>query len=285
MSDDPEARLAAARAFDSAPPSWTVSLHRDIPREADVLVLGPDVEGEGLRFDVDTASGLVDAVSRVTARAGRVFVISGVGRGVGSTTVALHLAGELAREHDTCYVDLDTDFGAGDRLGLDDDHLTWKDIGDSSESLLLATVPVAGGFRALLAEPGAKPPPGLIPRLASAFDRVVVDCPCDRAVEVALEHADAAAVVVPASGLGARRLDRVAARFESIPYALVANRMGPGSEATGAGLRRATGRSFAVELPCCGRLREAEDRGALFTSPLSRWKWSIARLAGVLEQS
>jgi cellulose biosynthesis protein BcsQ len=263
----------------------SVSLHDEIPARADVVVLGPDVDGEGIRFDSATAGSLISDITEATARAGRIVVVSGAGRGVGCTTVALHLAAEFARTHETCYVDFDTTFGAADRLGFDGEHQTWSDVDGSSESLLLAALPVTGGFRALLAPTGAEPPRDLLGRAASAFDRVVVDCPGDGALDMSLQASDAVVVVVPASGLGARRLDRIIDRFDQVPHALVANRTGPGSEATRSNLARVIGRKISIELPCSARLRDAEDRGLLLTSPLSRWKWSIARLARALDHA
>jgi MinD superfamily P-loop ATPase len=285
VSRDPEARLAAARAFDKAPAEWIVSLHHEIPLEADVIALGPDVEGEGLRFDAGACEDLVDKVTEAATTSGRVIVVSGVGRGVGCTTVGLHLAAEFGSHHDTCFLDLDTAFGAADHLGLEGEHLTWRDVDASPESVRQAALPVVGGFRALLAPHGAEIPEDLISGATSQFERIVVDCPADGPIEAVLEIADVAVVVVPASGLGARRLDRVVSRFEALPYALVANRIGSGSETTRSGLGRVAGRKFAIDLPCCGRVREAEDRGLLFASPLSRWKWAIARLARILEQA
>jgi hypothetical protein len=288
VTRDPEARLAAARAFDVAPASWTVSLHHERPDSADVVVLGPDVEGEGIRFDAESAASLVDEIMATTVRTGSVTVVSGVGRGVGCTTVGLHLSAEFARERDTCFVDLDTSFGAADRLGIDGEHLTWSDVDDSPESLQRASLPVQGGFRVLLAPTHAASPElpvDLLARVAGAFDRVVVDCPWDGPLGPALASAQAAVVVVPASAAGALRLERVVDRFERIPYALVAIRTGPGSDVNKMKFARVSGRSVAVELPCCGRLRDAEDEGRLFTSPFSRWRWSIARLARVLEQT
>jgi hypothetical protein len=284
VSNDPDARLAAARAFDRAPASWSVSLHHERPDSADVVVLGPDVSGEGIRFDPDKAGGLIDEITRATARSGRLVVVTGVGRGVGTTTVALHLAAEFANDRDACFVDLDTTFGAADRLGLPEEHPTWRDIDDSVESLISASLPVAGGFRALLAARGDDPPEDLLLRSAEAFDRIVVDCPPDDPLDDTLSRAACAVVVIPASGLGIRRLDQVLPHFEGLPVALVVNRTGPGSDVTRSNFTRLAGHRCALELPCCGRLREAEDEGRLFTSPFSRWKWSMARLARVLEQ-
>jgi hypothetical protein len=284
VSNDPAARLAAARACDRAPASWSVSLHHERPESADVVVLGPDISGEGIRFDADTAGSLIDEIAEATVRSGRLILVSGVGRGVGTSTVALHLAAELARGRDTCFVDFDTTFGAADRLGLPEEHLTWRDVDDSAESLISTALPVPGGFRALLAATGESPPQDLLVRTAEAFDRIVVDCPLDGPLGDVLGRAACAVVVVPASGSGIRRLDGVLAQFEGLPVALVVNRTGPGSEVTRSNFARLAGHKCALELPCCGRLREAEDGGRLFTSPLSRWKWSIVRLARVLEQ-
>jgi cellulose biosynthesis protein BcsQ len=284
VSNDPDARMAAARAFDSAPISWSVALHREAPTDADVVVLGPDMEGEGIRFDLEDADSLVERIEEAAARSGRAIVVSGVGRGVGCTSIALHLAAEFARTHETLFVDLDCSFGAADRLGFEGDHATWADCGDSRAELEAATVPVAGGFRVLLAPQEARPPKDLLTRACAAFERVVVDCPYEGPLDDSLTLADAAVVVIPSTAVGARRLERIARRFERIPHALVANRTGPGSEVARSKMSRVIGRSVAVELPASGRLRDAEDEGRLFTSPLSRWRWSIARLAKALEE-
>ena len=158
VSRDPTVRLAAARAFDQAPSSWNVHLHEATPQDADVLVFGADLRDQAqgeILFDPADGADVIEEVRRSIASVrSKVFVVTGAGRGVGVTSLALHLAAGAARERSTCFLDLDLAWGAADRLGIHADHRSWSDVSDGEDDFRMAALPVAGGFRALLAPAG-----------------------------------------------------------------------------------------------------------------------------------
>lgn len=294
VSKDPAVRLAAARAFDAAPPSWSVHLYDAPPADADVVVFGSDLRGDArdhLVFDPQRGTGVVEEVRRAipSARA-KVFAVAGAGRGVGVTTLALHLSAAAARDHPTCFIDLDLEWGAAARLGIDDDHLTWHGTIEGDDALRLNALPVAGGFRALLA-PRAASCDGateqdmreVVERAAASFDRAFVDCADRRARDAVVDLVDAAVLVVPATPAGASRALSILHRYETTRWAVVLNRLGPGGETTRAALHRLLGRRSAVELPSTPALRDAEDDAALLTTPWSRYVRAVARLLRALE--
>jgi hypothetical protein len=285
VSADPAVRLAAARAFDEAPASWAVSIHESQPEGADVVVLGPDAPGDGIRFDPSKPERMIEDINRAAAPACRTVLVTGAGRGVGCTTLALHLALEMARKRETCFVDLDPDSLTAERLGIDEKHLTWANVGSSDDSLRLAALPVPGGFRVLLSSPEPTPPSGLLARVQGSFERVVVDCPWEVVSDDVLSSVDAGVLVMTATTLGAKRVARTIEDDHDLDWVVVANRLGPGGEATRAALSRAAGRRVALDLPCTPALRNAEQAGRLIATPWSRWKLSVARLAAALENA
>lgn len=289
VSKDPQVRLAAASAFDEAPPSWSVGLHESPPEDAHVVVFGADMRehaGEFIVFEPHDGKDVVEEVRRsVTAARARVFAITGAGRGVGVTSLALHLAAAAAREHPTCFVDLDLEWGAAGRLGIEEGHLTWSDAGDD-DSFRLAALPVAGGFRALLApadteDVGHANVRALVRRAGASFDRVFVDCAS--LLDPVLLECDAAILVVPATPTGALRAKNVIAKHPSVRWAPVLNRLGPGGETTRAELHRILGRRATIELPISPGLRDAEDEGDFLTSSWSRYVRAVNRLRRALE--
>ena len=158
VSNDPDIRLEAARAFDEAPASWSVSLHTSAPEDVDIVVLGPDAVGDGIPFDPADPKSVVEEIeSRTVAREGPVIVVTSASGGVGATSLALHLAAALAPAVRVGFIELAP--GAALRLGFaPNEHLTWADLDESSESIARCFLPVAPGFRALLApEDGGDP--------------------------------------------------------------------------------------------------------------------------------
>ena len=289
VTSDRDVRLAAARAFDDAPAAWSVELYETPPEEADVVVFGPDVDaGGGLRFDPSDPSALIAGIEqRVASVHTRVTAVTGAGRGVGVTSVAAHLAAAMARDHATCLVDLDVGGMTALRLGIDaDDHLTWRDALDGGRSLESCALPVASGFRVLLAPDSedAGAAAWLLERARSAWERVVVDLPCGQPLSEVVEEADAGVLVVSPTISSAARAKRTLEASPRLPWAVVLNRLGPGGETITAELARLVGRPVALELACAPRLRDREDDGRLLTSPWTRWWRGIERLAGALER-
>lgn len=292
VSRDPVVRLAAARAFDDAPPSWAVHLHDTRPPEADVVVFGTDVEREakdGIVFDPSDAGRVVDAVKRSMSSARtKTFAVVGAGRGVGVTSLALHLSAAAARTHETCFVDLDLEWGAAARLGMPEDHLSWYGAAGDRDPRL-AGLPVTGGFRALLAPTTGSSPPGeedvkaTVRGASGSFDRVFVDCADGPCLDAFVDLVDACVLVVPASPAGARRAVRILNSFETARWAIVLNRLGPGGETTRTELHRLLGRRSAVELPCAPALRDSEDDDELLSTPWSRYVRAVQRLLHALE--
>ncbi len=291
VSRDPAVRLAAARAFDNAPPTWSVHLHDSRPARADVIVFGSDVASEsndGIVFDPAGDGNIVDEVRRSVETAhAKAVVVSGAGRGVGVTSLALHLSAAAARAHDTCFVDLDLDWGAAGRLGMPEDHLTWDGTQDDDD-VRRAALPVTGGFRALLAPRDGEPVEDealrcLLGRARTCFERVVIDCPNGQTLDLVIEEVDAAVLVVPATPAGARRAARILDRHDRARWAVVFNRLGPGGETTRAELHRMLEKRSAIELPSTPALRDAEDDDGLLTSMWSRYVRAVDRLLRALE--
>jgi Flp pilus assembly CpaE family ATPase len=300
VSRDQVVRLAAARAFDGAPASWHVELHDDPPAQADVVVVGPDYKGDAngaLSFDPDRPDRVVEDIKRaVRSLRGRVVLVAGAGRGVGVTTVALHLARAAAQNSSSvCFVDLDLEWGACDRLGLDDDALSWAHVDRAGDSLRLAALPVEAGFRALLAprtllSPRTEPhvdPALLLDQASAEFENLVVDCAAAPVQPDVLRHASAAVLVVSPTVPGVRRARRLLASIERAGggprWAIVFNRLGPGGETTRHALQRMLQHRVAVELPCVASLRDAEDRGRLIGNRWTRFTSGVARLHTALQ--
>ena len=169
--------------------------------------------------------------------------------GVGVTSIALHLALELAtRGSRTCVVDPQDSGGVRARLLLD------------PTAPERAPIPVAGGFSV-----ATNPDPG------PGFDRVVFDGPGGE---------DAYTILVSApSPVGALR----ALPAVSGARMVVINRVGPGGETTRAALASLLD-VVVSELPVCASLRDAEDLGRLLTRGWTRWSRAIGRLADEVER-
>jgi Mrp family chromosome partitioning ATPase len=290
VSRDPTTRLAAAAAFDGAPATWRVELVESPPPDgADVVVLGPDAgEGPGVRFDPAAPHRLLDDVARVLGRQDSLtVVVTGAGGGVGTTSVALHLAQALAAGAETCVVDLGRDRAVALRLGLGATAVpSWGDLEPGDASLRRCAVPVAGGFRVLLApetdDSSHTSIPELVRRTAADFERVVVDVSAGARQHAALRAVRTAVLVVAPSVVGAATARPLLAAHPGIAWAVVLNRLGPGGETTRAVLERLLRHPVAMELGCAPSLRDSEDDGRLLTSPLSPWRRAVHRLARAL---
>ncbi len=288
VSADPAVRLALARAFDEAPPSWQIELFDD-PSAArgDAIVWGPDVPaGPGVVFDPANPKGLVGAVAELLGPAeGSVIVVTSPSGGTGTTTVALHLAQALAARGSTCFVDLDVRWGAAARLGVTDPaHLTWDSLDDSEGSTMLCALPVVGGFRAMLA-PGGRGPRdarSLIERAAASFKAVVVDVADPALLSTALNAARAAVCVVVPTPTGVERASRFIDAAGDFRWAIVVNRLGTGGTMGRAEIEQHMQRRVAIELPHCPALRDNEDVSKLLASSVSRWSRAVTRLAAAL---
>ena len=273
VSSDNDTRLQLARAFDRAPASWTVTLHDAPPAEADVVVCGPDADFDGaIPFDPARPEGLIDAIGERVATVGRrVFFVVGATGGCGATTVALHL-GALAHG---CVVEGLND-GIRRRLDLPMAKDWTAALG--SEPLELCALPVAPGMRVLLA-PVRRSEPGELDRIVRlslpAFDHVIVD---GLPEEGPAPAGSIGVLVLPPTRPGAEAARRILEADASLRWAIVTNRLGPGSNLTRRALESILDRKLAIELPCSAGLRDSEDAGRLVTSPFSPWLWQVKKL-------
>ncbi|CAN5762889.1 hypothetical protein BH18ACT15_BH18ACT15_12760 [soil metagenome] len=293
VSRDEHVRLEAARAFDSAPPEWLVGLYKDPPKDDDVVVFGSDVpSATGIVFDPEQPGGVLEAVRRAAQTnhgGGHILVVTSCNRGAGVTTLGLHMARSLAARRKVCYVDLDTEWSAAPRLGLDRNALiTWGEVDDGPEAVWRCALPVEHGFRILVAPlgHGAEEGVAIVARAAARFEVLVVDAPWSPAVSELMDLASAAVLVLPPTrpaALRARTLLLGEAGEKS--WAVVTNRLGRGSELRQKEIERLIERPIALALPHAPRLRDAEDEGRLLSPTLSRWGRRVDRLAGAVERA
>lgn len=271
---EPSLRLDLARAFDDAPPAWTVDFHDEPPEDAGVVVgtgPGPSID---VVFDPARPIDVIGAVESALQREGRAIIVTSACGGAGVTTIAIHLAAALSTTSaPACYIDLDRDLGGAARLGMPEDVRTY----DPADGLI--AVPHAGGFKALFAPAHSK---AAVADGLGAFPICVVDVPAPGTDEVLLDPMNRVVVVVPPTAPGVTRTRALLERHESGAWVIAGNRVGPGGESTRTQLARALGRRFDVMLPCSAPLRDREDDGALLTTPLSRWKRHFDRLASGL---
>jgi Flp pilus assembly CpaE family ATPase len=242
-----------------------------------VFVYGPDVPAaSGIVLDPDNPGGLIARIESELAVAARnnVIVVTGTGGGVGTTTVALHLALNAARDRSTCCLGGQ---GLGLRLDLPPEIPTWSD--DAAEIHDVAT-PIAGGFRVVIA-PGAAA--GAVDAARASFEAVFVDASLPD-VDTMLS-ARAVVLVFPPTVPGVRTASDLVHEHPDVRWALVTNRLGPGGEMTRVALEQILERRIAVELPTCAPLRDAEDDGRLLTASWYRWPRRIAQLWNTLERS
>jgi len=274
VSDDENNRLLLARAFDLAPPSWSVTLHHDVPPDADVVVCGPDRHVDGsVTFDPSRPDKLIaDIAARAVTSPGRCILVVGATGGCGATSVAVHLAGASK----ACLIEA-TDGDVRRRLSMESARSFTIDR--DGEPVELSALPVAPGFRVLL-RPSAAPVEdvrGVVEKSAAVFDHVVIDAPEPCVGELAGSGA-IGVLVLPPSRPGALRAKTILDRHPTTRWAIVTNRLGPGGALRRRALEELLERRIAVELPCSATLRDAEDDGRLLTSSMSPWLWQIKRL-------
>ena len=293
ISRDEHVRLEAARAFDSAPADWLVGLYKEPPADADVVVFGPDVPGaSGIVFDPAHPGRVVDEVRSAAENdqpSSPVVAVTSCNRGAGVTTLGLHLARALGARRNVCYVDLDTDWSAAPRLGLDPHALlTWGDLDDEPEAVRRCALPLEHSFRILFAPSGGDPDEGVavVGRATGHFEAVVVDVPLPTATPDVLALASAGVFLLPPTRPAALRARALLCdgQWEG-SWAVVTNRLGRGSELRQAEIERLIDRPVALALPHAPRLRDAEDGGRLLSSTLWRWRRRVDRLAGARERA
>jgi hypothetical protein len=299
LAREPTMRMAAAKAFDGAPPQWSVDLYTDAPPECDVVLVCPDVPDVSapgaISFDPEDPARAVAEITRLTSqRRLPAVAVLGPGGGCGVTSVALHLCRALARVGDACFVDLDERWGAAHRLGLEPSALkTWRDFDGSTDSVRSCALPTPGGFRALfsplsaglgpLDDEGSPPDEvALLAQARSVFGAVVADVSSPSVLERTAPHFDVAVLVLPPTRPAAARARSLLQVWPELTWVVVGNRMGPGGETTRSELQHILGRRIALELPCAPSLRDAEDEGRLLTAGLSRWIRGVDRLARAL---
>ncbi|MGH2748691.1 MAG: hypothetical protein ACRDKB_12315 [Actinomycetota bacterium] len=282
-------RLRAAKAFDGAPASWSVRLFEDPPPDADVVVWGSDlaaaVGADGVVFDPAESSGVVAEVAARLRRGARIYAVVGAAGGVGATSIAFHLSSVIASSAETCYLEVDRRRGGLERAGLGGKEVrTWAEVGDDEDSLRLSALPLSGGFRALFAPRDSDGDPGApLARARESFARVIVDD--DSRVGHALNDCAAAVLVMTPTIACAHRARALLESWPGSRWAVVANRTGPGGEASRARLQSILGRKVALWLPRCPALRDAEDAGELVRSQWSPWRARVHNLARALERA
>lgn len=282
VSRDPAIRSELARAFDAAPPTWHVTLYETPPADADIVVLGPDVPGDGITFDPAQPARLLDEISARTATSNLIAVTS-AGGGTGLTSVVLHLAKAAAAGSRTCCLEA-APGGMALRLGLPDAAPTWADVLDPESALEPAALPVPGGYRVLVAPTEAgRDVHGVVERAISIFDVVVAEVSAPGASLI--QQARCAVLVVPPTIPGAARARALLDAYPATRWGIVTNRLGPGGETTRAALECILDRKIAIELPTCAALRDAEDTGRLLSSPLYGWWRRIQRLWRALDRT
>ena len=276
MSRDPAIRSELARAFDAAPAMWRIGLYDSAPPGADIVVLGPDVAGDGIAFDPAHPELVVEEIAARVAGS-NLIVVTSAGGGTGLTSVALHLAKAAAESYRTCCLETSRG-GIGLRLALPGSVPTWSEAPDAPTA-----VPVAGGLRVLLAPPEPTDEVHrVVEHATKTFEVVVAEAPV---MDAALAgRARCAVLVVSPTIPGAARARAVLDAMPTTKWAIVTNRLGPGGEATTAAIERILEAKIAIELPTCPALRDVEDEGRLLSSPLHGWWRGIRRLWRTLEQ-
>ena len=273
VSADDIVRLQLARAFDRAPASWIVSLHETPPADADVVVCGPDRDVEGcVKFDPSNPLALVaDIESRVVKVARRPIFVVGAHGGTGATTLALHLAAIASG-----YLFETSAGGVTTRLNMPSAR-TWTP--DADDEVDLTALPVAPGFRVLPAPScvTAADTSRVLAGVLRAFDPVFVDA-VPALLPSLVQPRDVGVLVLAPTRPAAERGRLILDAHGDVRWAVVTNRLGPGSNMTARRLAAILGRDPSLELPCTPALRDREDEGRLITSPLSPWLWRVKRL-------
>ncbi|MDP9235549.1 MAG: hypothetical protein M3P01_13510 [Actinomycetota bacterium] len=309
VATDPSLRAAVAQAFDSAPATWAVSFCDVAPPEADVVVFAEPQAGAmaselqadraasnqprsaGVMFESSRPERLVPAIQArldrlVPVASCRVVAVTGIA-GSGVSSIAMHLALSWAARFGTCFVDLDRTWTCADRLGLGAEVVTWDSATESAEALRLASVPIEGGLRALVAPRTAVDFSGdaLVQRARSQFQQLVVDLPYHHLASDRIAPVDATIVVMAPCLPHAYRVARILTEIDADRVLVVTNRLGRGGETTRRQIEAIVGRKVALELPCCPGLRDAEGKQRLVPLKWSRWGHAVMRLGRALERS
>lgn len=268
VSTDERERLALVKSLESAPAEWIVSLHRQAPDDADVIVCSIDMGIEGaIIVDPCGATDVLHEVRRVIVARPKVISVTSIEGGTGTTTVALHLAAALASLGvTTTFVDLDPGRGAHHRLGLQ----------PSDEVGALRPVPVAGGFR-FLADAADSSVPDDLP---DDTQQVVLDVRPESLDRLA-GCIDVSLILVRPTPAGMQRARAIIEAHESVAWCPVLNRVGRGGQTTMSQVERALG-GRVIELPVCPGLRDVEEEQRLLSPGWSRWYRKLHRLAGSL---
>ena len=274
VSSDDDVRLQLARAFDSAPSAWMVTLHHEVPSDADVVVCGPDRAVEGcIEFDPSEPARLVPEIAaRVARSGGRAIFVVGASGGCGATSVALHLAAAGG----ACLIEASGQ-DVRRRLAMESARSWAEALGE--DPLELSALPIGPGLRVLLAPRDAGPESAqtILQRALPLFDHVLVDAPAGSLSRLVRPDALGVLVLSPTRP-SIERAKQLLAAHPSLRWAIVVNRTGPGGTLRGRALEKLLERRVAVELPCSAALRDAEDEGRLLTSALSPWLWQVKRL-------
>jgi hypothetical protein len=280
VAEDRDLRSRVAEVFDRAPAGWSVRIFdRSAPADADVVVA---LDGGDVELDPERPEEALERIGHHLSSRRRVFVVTGTS-GSGATTVALHLARDLAANADVTVIDLDQRWrGAPHRVGIHDPEArTWAQANDE-RSARLSSLPVPGGFRVM-------PPPvepqeaDLESLLAMTAGTVLVDAPFGPDLDAALVRATGAVLVCDATQIAARRAAGIVERGPDVPWAVVVNRRAPGDVPMRA-IERLLGVEVSLTLPFTRSLRDAENRGTLVAPYASRWGRGVRRLARSLER-
>jgi hypothetical protein len=260
VGSDAEARAALVRALDRAPVSWSLSLYEEVPEDVDVVVCDPGIDAPDAIVISD--DGSCDPIEQITSRfppGGHALLVTSASGGTGATSIALHLAAELAtRGKSVCFLDRNEEWGVRGRLGMDPTEIP------------LAPVPVAPGFRIVSGSVD-------VAEVVKDYEHTIIDAPHHVLGTLSGRVREGLFVIAPTPE-GVRRAERVLEAHAAISWKVIANRLGPGGETTCEQLSRMLERPV-IELPCCPALRDAEDDYRLMTGGWSRWSRKIRRVA------
>lgn len=268
VSTDETARMALVRSLEKGPSDWVLSLHREPPAAADVVVCSPEIAADGALIVDPVAPGdVVARVEQLTRPRPRMVAVTSAEGGAGVTTVALHLAAALAAGgRVTAFVDLDPARDAHHRL----------DVEPGALEATARPIPVGGGFR-FIADARAA---GLEDALPEDTTWIVLDVPLGFFADLA-SRVDAGILLIRPAPRGAQRGRAVVDAHPEVVWCPVVNRLGRGGQTTPAQLGRILG-GRVFELPPCPALRDVEEEDRLLSRGWSRWSRRIRHLADTL---
>ena len=275
VTGDDSVRLAAARAFDSAPIHWGLRFFDERPPHADHVVFGPDCEaGLEPRFDPADPATLLPPVA--SGPEGAVIgVVSAVG-GSGVTTLALHLAAALSRDSRALLIEPPGRRALSARVAVPDDAAIWE-----TGASLDVSIPIVGGSSLLRASDLTAALKG-----AAESGRVAVadlDATPDEVADLVRGgRLRTMVVAVPPTRPAARLTRDLLQLLGEIDRIIVTNRTGHGGDMTAGGISAVLGAPVGLHLPYLPSLRAAEDSALLVQQPWSRWWRGVVRLASTL---